>query len=222
MRIKALLFDMDGTMVDNMRFHNLAWRTWLAEQGVEISDEDFYARGAGHTNTEILRTFYAADLTPAEIDRMKDEKEELYREMIKPHLKPVPGLPELLASARRLGLKTAVATSAPHVNLNFHLDGMHLRPFFDALVGEEDVRHGKPAPDLFLEAARRLGVDAGACLVFEDSPPGLEAVRRANMRAIALTVSYPASVLESQPAVLQLIPDYRALPADLAVYLETL
>jgi HAD superfamily hydrolase (TIGR01509 family) len=216
MKVKAFIFDMDGTMLDNMAVHMQIWFDYLSSIGVVLETAQFYKFAAGRTNAEILRELLRPDLGAVEILEHSQKKEELYRQHYGPILKPVPGLIEFLEGARQLGIPMAVASSAGCENIQFHLDGLESEGYFTALVGSEDVRNGKPDPEIFLQAARRLGVSVDECLVFEDTPAGLEAAARAGMRAIAVTTTYPAERLAQNPVVLKIVPDYTVLkPEDL-------
>lgn len=210
----AVIFDMDGTVLNNMGMHSQAWIAYLARQGRHITPEQFRELGVGHTNAEILRLFLDKPLAPEDILRMSREKEALYREMIRPQLHPIEGLRELLARLKESRVRIALATSAPHENIRFHMNGMRLEGYFEEEVGEEDVQRGKPAPDLFLEAARRIETPPSGCLVFEDSPIGLEAARRAGMDAVAITTTNSREFLAGLPGVIQVIDTYKDLPAS--------
>jgi len=211
MDFEAFVFDMDGTMLDNMNVHMQVWYEYLSDLGIDLQDGQFYKTAAGRTNGEILRKLVRADMSEAEVEQHSQKKEELYRQRYQPMLKPVHGLPEFLEQARQLGIPMAVASSAGCENIQFHLDGLRAEDYFKVVVGAEDVSRGKPDPEIFLTAASRLGVDPARCLVFEDSPTGLEAATRAGMRALALTTTYPAERLAQSPAVLRIVPDYTSL-----------
>jgi beta-phosphoglucomutase family hydrolase len=211
MGYRAFLFDMDGTLIDNMGIHSQVWSEYLADLGVSITPPEFFARAAGRTNAEILRLLIGPHLQDDQVEDMSAHKENLYRLRYRPIMQAVNGLEYFLRSARAFGCLQAVASSAGLENIAFHLSGLGLNAYFQTVVGAEDVRHGKPNPDLFLTAAERLGVNPAECLVFEDTPTGLEAARRAGMRAIALTTSYPAETLSQNPAVLRVAPDFASL-----------
>jgi beta-phosphoglucomutase len=211
MTVHAFIFDMDGTLIDNMGTHTQVWSEYLAEHGVHITPERFFAFSAGRTNAEILRQLIGSHLDDAQVETMAAEKEAHYRRRYRPRMRPVDGLTDFLRHAAQLKVALAVASSAGHENIAFHLDGLGLRDRFHVVVGAEDVRNGKPHPDLFLTAAARLGIDPESCLVFEDTPAGLEAAQRAGMPAVALTTSYPAEVLAQYPAVVRVERDFSAL-----------
>lgn len=215
MKFSAFIFDMDGTLLDNMGFHRDVWVEFLAEKGIRIDAEQFSAFSAGRTNAEILRQLIGPHLSDFQVEEYSEAKEELYRSRYRHLMKPAEGLPEFLHKAREMGAPLAVASSAGCDNIHFHLDVLHLEGIFDVLVGSEDVRRGKPDPEIFLTAAERLGVAPARCLVFEDTPTGIEAAQRAGMRVVAFTTSYSSERLRQIQAVLRVEENFLALdPVD--------
>ena len=182
---RAFIFDMDGTLVDNMRFHGAAWQQMLLENGVETDANDFLVKTAGRTNREIIPNFFA-DATEERLLELGRRKEMIYRELFLPERRAINGAIEFLEAARLLGVKMAVATAAPVANVEFILDGLNLRGFFDAITTAADVSHGKPHPEVFLKSAEKLGVTAKHCLVFEDAVNGFAAAHRAGMKSIGV------------------------------------
>jgi beta-phosphoglucomutase family hydrolase len=222
MTFSAFLFDMDGTLLDNMGVHMHIWVEFMHEMGVEIGLEETYKFTLGRTNPEILRDLLGKHLTDEEIIILSDRKEELYREHYRPLMKPVAGLVQFLDSALAAKIPMAVASAAGCENIRFHLEGLGLEKYFTILVGSEDVKNGKPDPEIFLKAAERLGVMPGDCLVFEDTPNGLEAAYRAGMSAVALTSTYPRERLASHPAVVWIEADYTGLdPRELLAFCQS-
>lgn len=215
----AFIFDMDGTLVDNVPFHMQSWLTLLAELGAPVEADEFARRMLGKTNEETLREIIGAHLTDAQIVEYAARKEALYRELYRPHLRPVAGLDDFLRAAQRRAVPMAVATSAPRTNIDFVLGGLGLGPYFQAVVGAEQVARGKPHPDLFLAAAERLGAPPGRCLVFEDARMGLEAARRAGMKAVAVATTLDVQELTGLPGVAQVIQDFTALDPAAALAL---
>jgi beta-phosphoglucomutase len=215
MRLLAAIFDLDGTLVDNMAFHARAWSALFARLGVQVPEQRFAVELAGRKNEEIFPLLLGRPLTTAEMAALAEEKERAYRAAYAPALAPVPGLKALLARLREAGLRLAVATAAPAGNRDLVLDGLGLRPFFEQVIGAEHAARGKPAPDIFLAAAAALRVDPAACIAFEDAPNGVRAARAAGMRCCALTTSADAATLREAGAH-YVIADFRALPPALS------
>ena len=210
---RAFIFDMDGTLVDNMRFHTEAWGKMLAENGVAMNAHDFLVKTAGKTNREILPTVFG-ELTDERILELGERKESLYRELFLPARKPLAGVLEFLEEARRLGVKMAVATAAPVGNMEFILDGLNLRRFFGAVTTADDIANGKPDPEIFLKSAEKLRVEPQNCLVFEDAVGGFEAAHRAGMKSIGIaTVNRTEEILKLD-SVVEAHHDFSGLSAQ--------
>lgn len=215
---RAVVFDMDGVIVDNREFHFRAWRTFAASHGLEFDDESFKNRLFGRVNRDILRGLFGHPVPEDEATVMAGEKESLYRELYKGQVRPAAGLREFLAALAAEGVPAAVSTAAPRINLEFVLDEADLRPFFRVLVDVGMVPKGKPAPDLYLKAAELLTVRPGRCAAFEDSLPGVASARAAGMKVVALTTTHSAEELGD---VALAVPDFRGLrPADIQRLLD--
>lgn len=208
MKPHALIFDMDGTIVDNMPYHTQTWLELLARRGVPTTAEAFFHDTAGMTNPQIVRHYFGADSSDALIAEISVEKEAIYRELYGPHVKPHTGLVDLLTSARAQGIRTGLATSAPQENIDFILDGASLRALFDTVVGHADITHGKPHPEIYLVTAERLGVDPSRCVAFEDAPIGIESAVRAGMRTYVMTTVLSREDALRQPGVAGAFPDF--------------
>ncbi len=211
----ALLFDLDGTLIDSMPLHQRAWVQWFASIGQPL-DEDprFFATTAGRSNAEILADLYPAKAA-AEIEAMGDAKEALYRAAAVTQLRAVDGALALLARARAQGLKLAVCTAAPPANIAVAFERFGLGAMVDTVTSPADGLRGKPHPDIFVEAARRLGAAPERCLVFEDAPLGIEAARRAGMPAVALTTTLSADAFSTYPNLVTAVSDFTALDPSL-------
>ena len=185
--VEAMLFDIDGTMVDSRPFHLDAWGEMaerLSLSGSEV--DDVLKRTFGQTNEDLIPQLTDKDLSPGEIETLSKEKEALYRELAGGKLQIIPGLKELIARACQSDVRLAVASSGIEPNCRFALKEFNLERYFAALVHGDMVRRGKPDPEAFLLASNQLGVDPSRCVVFEDAPQGLEAARRAGMTAVAI------------------------------------
>ncbi len=208
----GVIFDIDGTLVDNHAHHEEAWLLWGARNNKPIDRAFYRERLYARTNDVIFRTLYGADITDDEIVRRANEKEAIYREIYGPVMTPMPGLLDLLDALRRADIPCAAASNAERVNVDFVIDGLNLRGRFRAVLAREDVAHGKPEPDLFLLAAERLGLPPSRCLVFEDSQAGFEAARRAGMPVIA--IGTPAHSAPIPPHICASHPDYRSVRVE--------
>lgn len=207
---RALIFDMDGTIVDNMRYHDDAWEAFYRAQGKPFIREGFSERTAGMAFAEIVAPDFP-DADAESLAHLATQKEEAYRELYRPHVAPTPGLLPLLARAATHGVPMAVATAAPPDNIALILDTLEIRPLFATIVSPSQGYRGKPHPDLFLAAAERMGVSPTDCLVFEDAPNGVEAARRAGMRSVALLTMLGVEAFAAFGNVVASAPDFTAL-----------
>ncbi|HZX25579.1 MAG TPA: HAD family phosphatase [Telluria sp.] len=208
---QAFIFDMDGTIVDNMAFHTKSWVAFFKRRGQDIDPDEFFRSTAGRQGKEILRMYGGDAISDAEIADLIEEKEGVYRELYAPHRATIAGFDDLIGQAKERGVKLAVATSAPGANIDFTLDGLDLRRHFDVIVGAADVARGKPEPDGFLLAAQRCGAAPAECIVFEDAPMGVEAARRAGMRCVVLTTTLPAEAFAAFDNVIHIVNEFSEL-----------
>ena len=187
--LRAVLWDLDGTLVDSAELHWISWRDTMAAEGHEITYQQFLD-SFGQKNDRILPLWLGAG-TPAErMVRIGNDKEAAYRRLaLERGLTPLPGGAEWVRRLHGAGWKQAIASSAPRQNVDVMLRALGLAAEFDALVGAEDVTAGKPDPQVFLAAAARLGVPPGRCIVVEDAAVGIEAARRAGMKSIGVSQS---------------------------------
>ena len=200
----AALWDMDGTLIDSEDYHWRAWRETMARNGVPITHEHFVST-FGQRNDAILPHWLGADAPVDLIVRIGDEKEALYRELLREGIQPLPGAAEWIARLHAEGWRQAIASSAPRRNVEAILKSLKIS--FDAIVAAEDVRHGKPDPEVFLTAASRLGMPVAECVVVEDAPQGIEAARRGGMRSIGVSRKGPLSADLFAPTLTELPPD---------------
>lgn len=187
MTTRAVLWDLDGTLVDSEEYHWQSWRDTLARDGIALTREQFLA-SFGQRNDRILRNWLGAGAPDERIARIGEAKEAEYRRLAQVNgLTPLPGAAEWLARLHEAGWRQAVASSAPRANVEVVLRVLHLTPYFDAIVSAEDVTAGKPDPQVFLTAADRLHVLPSRSIVVEDAAAGIEAARRAGMRSIGVS-----------------------------------
>lgn len=190
---KAVLWDMDGVLADTSPLHFETWERVLVEYGIPFDRQKFH-RIYGLKNRDLLPYLAGRPLDSHWIDRISGEKELAFRQAIRGHLQPLPGVIDWLKRFQLLGCEQAVASSAPPENVEALVDELHIRTYFEALVTPGNLP-GKPNPDVFLLAASRLHELPQNCLVIEDSIPGLEAAHRAGMHCIAVTTTNPPEAL---------------------------
>jgi beta-phosphoglucomutase len=206
----AFIFDMNGTMIDDMQYHITAWHRILNSLGANISLERMKAECYGK-NHELLERIFPGRYSNEEKDTMSLEKEKQYQQEFRPHLKLIKGLPLLLEQSHKAGIKMAIGSAAITYNINFVLNGLNIRKYFDAIVSADDVIDSKPHPETFAKCAEQLGLPAARCLVFEDSPKGVEAALNAGMDCLVITTMHTADEFDSYSNVISCVPDYRAV-----------
>lgn len=218
----AFIFDMDGTLVDNMHIHTEAWGKMLAENEIVFNAYDFLVKTAGKTNREIIPTIFG-EISDERISELAHRKESLYREMFLPFRKPVDGLVEFLTLSQELGIKMAVATASAKPNVEYILDGLDLRKFFDAVTTAEEVKNGKPHPEFFLKSAEKVGVEPHNSIVFEDAIGGFEAAHRAGMKSIGIATVNSIEDILQQNSVVEAYIDFVKLNPHILInkYLTT-
>ncbi len=210
MKTAALIFDMDGTMIDSMPFHAKSWVEFTRRHGVELDLPELMRRTTGRTGVECMRVLFERDIPHDEALVLINEKEAIYRELFTPAFAEVGGFRRFAAEARERGLKIGVGTAGDKHNISFTFSHLQMAVAPHAVVGGDEGLPGKPEPAIFLEAARRLGVPPDQCIVFEDAPFGIEAARRAGMRAVAVCTSHEASELAG-PHVVAQVRDFHEL-----------
>jgi beta-phosphoglucomutase family hydrolase len=196
---RAVLWDMDGTLIDSEEFHWISWRDTMANQGIAITREQFLA-SFGLRNDSVLPRWLGAAATPERIEKIANAKEEMYRHLVRAEgISPLPGVASWLHRLHSQGWLQAIASSAPRANVEAVLEALAVAQFFQGIVAAEDVHRGKPDPEVYLTAAARLGASPDRCIVVEDAVAGIEGARKAGMRSIGVS------------------PNGKHLPADVVV-----
>lgn len=187
--LKAVLFDMDGVIVDNRDAHLAAFVEFAKRHGIDL-DPNVVLPYFGSTNAVIMKAVFGRELEPDELERYAEEKEEIYREIYYPVIAPAEGLVDLLKALRAAGVKTAVGSSAPRVNVDFVLERCGIAEYFDAVASGSEITRSKPDPEVYLLAASKLDVAPQYCVVCEDAFVGVEAARNAGMHVIAVASTF--------------------------------
>ncbi|MCB2219109.1 MAG: HAD family phosphatase [Bacteroidetes bacterium] len=197
----ALIFDMDGVVVDNFHFHEKAWKEFCRRHGLGFS-EVFRTGIFGGTNRDHLNAFFGRDLTTDEISKYEQEKESIYRELYEPFIQPVKGLIPFLKALHEKNIPVALATSSPRINVDFVMQKTGVSQYIHTRLTAEDIVHGKPHPEIYLKAAAVIGINPDRCVVFEDSFSGIEAANAAGMKVIGLATTHTREELNNVDLVI--------------------
>ena len=207
MKYKAFLFDLNGTMINDLLYHINAWYRILNELGAGISIERARQECYGK-NQELLERVLPHRFSKEEKDKISMEKERQYREEFRPHLRLICGLETLLKQSKHAGIRMAIGSAANQSNIDFVLDGLDIRHYFDVIVSADDVTHSKPDPETYIKCAGRLGMDPDDCLVFEDAPKGVEAAKNAHMDCIVICTLHKPTEFNGCSNIKGFIEDY--------------
>ena len=205
----AYLFDLNGTMVDDMGYHLEGWFSMLNDElKAGLTKAQVKVQMYGKNEELLNRVFGAGHFTKEQMDAYAMEKERRYQAAYKPHLRLIPGLDEVLKAASKKDIRMAIGSAAIPFNINFVLDNLHLHDYFPVIVSADDVTTSKPHPETFLKGAQLLGVNPAHCIVFEDAPKGVEAALNAGMKAVVLTTMHEKEEFAQYPNVIAFIKDY--------------
>lgn len=206
---KAFLFDLNGTIIDDMEFHARAWYQILVNQlGAKLSWEDVKKEMYGKNEELLIRIFGKDHFTKAQMVEMSFEKERGYQKEFTPHLKVIKGLDVFFAKAQMANIPMAIGSAAILFNIDYVLDGLNLRHYFSTIVSADDVAISKPDPETFIKCANGLNMPYQDCIVFEDSPKGVESALKAGMKAVVIKTYHQVHEFDHLPNVLFFIDDY--------------
>ncbi|NJO40892.1 MAG: HAD family phosphatase [Cyanobacteria bacterium CRU_2_1] len=212
----AVLFDMDGTIVDNVPLHQQVWHEFAHLHGLNPSEAELeFAKG--RKAVEVI-SFLFGTLTPEEVSQLTAERQVLYRQRLAESqtVRTIPGVEKFLTGLGELGVVRVLATSAPFVNVEAVFNKFHLTPYFEAIVTSENVCHGKPDPEIFLTAAQRAGAKPEDCLIAEDSEAGIIAAKAAGATCLGLITTQSKADLQEQGADF-VASDFLSLPEPIAL-----
>lgn len=205
MKHEAVIFDIDGTLIDNNSFHLKAWQQFYKDRNRTLTEEEYKKHFNGKTNTDVLAHVFQHSLSAKESDRYTNEKEDLYRKIYAPHIAPIKGLLYLLGEIDSAGIPMAIATSGIKVNIDYMFKHLPIEHYFKTVVYSKHIKKGKPDPEIYLLTARKLNVHPENCVVFEDSVAGVQSAKLAGMKVIAITTTHTKDELTLAD---QIINDY--------------
>lgn len=205
----AFLFDLNGTLINDMEFHTNVWHALLNNDlGASLSWEEVKVQMYGKNSDVLERVFGKGRFTQMEMDQWSIEKEKRYQKVYLPHLKLLEGLDEFLKKAYAANIQMAIGSAAIPFNINFVLDNLKLHHYFNAIVSAEDVTKSKPDPETFLKAASLLNASPENCIVFEDAPKGVESAENADMKCIVILTAHEKEEFKKYTNVLAMVKDY--------------
>ena len=208
-RPAAFIFDLNGTMINDMEFHSTAWFDILNDElKAGLTREQVERQMYGKNEELLVRVFGEGRFTSEEMATISRKKELSYQRAFRPHLQLIAGLPAFLEKADRHHIRMGIGSAASPFNIDFVLDNLGIRHYFRVIVSADDVRISKPHPETFLRAAGGLGVSPDDCIVFEDAPKGVEAAQSAGMKCVVLTTMHGKEEFLAYPNVVGYIADY--------------
>ncbi|GAC1312279.1 MAG: beta-phosphoglucomutase family hydrolase [Mucilaginibacter sp.] len=207
--MKAFIFDLNGTMINDMVYHTKAWQTLFnTDLGGNFTWDEVKPQMYGKNHEVLVRMFGPNRFTTDEMDRLSFDKEKRYQKEFLPHLQLLPGLNDFLERAYLQNIPMAIGSAAIPFNIDFVLDNLNIRHYFKAIVSADDVLLSKPHPETFLKAAQLLGVDPVGCIVFEDVPKGAEAAANAGIEAVVITTTHQLEEFRHLQNVIHFAPDF--------------
>ncbi len=202
---EAVIFDLDGTLIDNNAYHIEAWKVFYDKIGKPFSKEEYTNNINGRINRDIFNYVFNTTLSSELINEYSNEKETMYRDLYQPHIKPVNGLIDFLDELEKENVPTAIATSGLVPNINFMFEHVPVKKYFSGVVDASQVSKGKPHPEIFLKAANSVKADPEKCVAFEDSIAGIRSAKAAGMKVVALTTTHTAEEVKEADLI---ITDY--------------
>ena len=211
--LKGLLFDMDGTLVDNLAYHFKAFDAYAEREGFTLLEPMSLKFNGMHSDAIFSAILSKEVVVEYGLDRLNREKEEVYREMYRPNIEPIVGVVEFIRAAKAAGIKCAIGSSGCRENVEMIIEGLGIADLIDASISGSDVTHGKPHPEIFTKAHELLGLKAEECIVVEDAVNGILAGIAAGCKCIAVTTTASAETL-SQAGASICFADYSTLTID--------
>jgi beta-phosphoglucomutase family hydrolase len=200
---EAVIFDLDGTLIDNNSYHIEAWKVFYDKIGKPFSKEDYMQNINGRVNSDIFNYIFSTTLSPEMIEMYSNEKEAMYRELYKSHIKPVNGLIDFLEELEKEKIPKAIATSGLSPNINFMFEHVPIKKYYADVIDASKITKGKPHPEIFLKAADAVHANPKNCIAFEDSVAGIRSAKAAGMKVIALTTTHTSEDVKEADLIIK-------------------
>ncbi|NOY14910.1 MAG: HAD family phosphatase [bacterium] len=200
--LRGVVFDMNGVIIDDERVHQESWRRLCRKYGFHVTEEEFRTQIFGRTELDTLKYLFKDNLDPDKLQSYLNERVQIAMEILGPNPKPTAGVVEFIKNLYKVGIPIALATSSRRPYTQFVLDRFDIKHFFKCVVTAQDIKHGKPDPEIYLTAVECIGVDPLACVAIEDSVSGITSAKRAGMKVIGITTTHSASQLQGADMVI--------------------
>jgi beta-phosphoglucomutase family hydrolase len=200
---QAVIFDLDGTLIDNNPYHIKAFKAFYDKIGKPFTIEEYKQHINGRVNREIFDYVFNTTLSPEQSEAYTNEKESLYRELYTEHIKPIDGLIDFLEELEKANVPKAIATSGIIPNINFMFEHIPIRNYFYSVIDSTQIAQGKPHPEIFLKAAISLNAVPSECIAFEDSVAGIRSAKAAGMKVVVLTTTHTAKEMKDADLIIK-------------------
>ncbi len=200
---EAVIFDLDGTLIDNNPYHIEAWKIFYDKIGKPFSKEEYTKNINGRINRDIFNYIFSTTLSPEMIEMYSNEKEAMYRELYKTHIKPINGLIDFLEELKKEKIPKAIATSGLPPNINFMFEHVPIKKYYADVIDASQISNGKPHPEIFLKAASAVNADPKNCIAFEDSVAGIRSAKSAGMKVVGLTTTHTAQDIHEADLIIK-------------------
>ena len=212
--LKAIIFDLDGTLVDSLPYHHESWRIFFKKNNIEENDfDEIYKNYKGGGTLELMTSVFGDIYTKDELEKMSDDKEVIFRDIYRSKIFPINGLRKFLDSLKKNNILLSIGSNAIRKNVLMTIKELGITNYFSSIICGDEVSKGKPDPEMYIETLSNLKVNKNECIIFEDSIEGITAAKNANIKAIGVTSSQSSETLKSVGAF-KTIEDYTKISID--------
>ena len=212
--LKAIIFDLDGTLVDSLPYHHESWRIFFKKNNIEENDfDEIYKNYKGGGTLELMTSVFGDIYTKDELEKMSDDKEVIFRDIYRSKIFPINGLRKFLDSLKKNNISLSIGSNAIRKNVLMTIKELGITNYFSSIICGDEVSKGKPDPEMYIKTLSNLKVNKNECIIFEDSIEGVTAAKNANIKAIGVTSSQSSEILKSVGAF-KTIEDYTKISID--------